>query len=220
MIRTIFGNPGCGKTTYAVKLAVKARKKRPVALNFLHKIPGVQIADLTASVPVFNSVYGTIENFANGFGEWVFTHGTYAVLDESGIDFNSRNYKNLSQAAIRYLKKHRHYRCDFDFISQSWDDIDITIRRLSVELWYLYKFGPWTLGRRIYKRVGVDQETGQIIDRYEMVSMLWLLLWPLQLGWPFDKKFTLTFRPFYYKYFDSWEIDDLPVAQFPIGGEM
>jgi len=56
----------------------------------------------------------------------------------------------------------------------------------------------------------------QIINEYRFASMLWLFVWPLQLGYPFQKKFTLTFRPFYYKYFDSWETDDIPIKDFPV----
>ena len=93
--------------------------------------------------------------------------------------------------------------------------MEITIRRLATELWYMYKIGPFTLCRKVYKRVTVDRNTHQIIDGYSMANKLWLLIWPLQLGYPFRKRFTLTFRPFYYKYFDSWECDDLEVREFP-----
>lgn len=117
----------------------------------------------------------------------------------------------MSQACIALHKKHRHQELDIDCFSQAWDDIDITLRRLSVEYWLMYRIGPWTLCRRVFKRTGVDKETGQIVDKYKMASMLWLFVWPLQLGLPFDKRFMLTFRPFYYKYFDTHEMLDIPV---------
>lgn len=199
MIRTFFARPGAGKTTQCCALAKKySRRYKHVYLNFENTVPGVHSCDL------------------EGLGDWTFPLNSYIAVDESGIEYNSRKYKTLSQATIRWLKKHRHYRCDLDFFSQSWDDMDKIIRNLSSELWILYRFGPWTLGRRIFKRVGVDKNSHQIVDEYRMASMLWLLIWPLQLGYPFDKKFTLTFRPFYYKFFDSWERDDLAVRDFPI----
>lgn len=141
---------------------------------------------------------------------------SYVAIDEAGIEYNSRAYKAMPKPTIAWLKKHRHYVTDIDVFSQSWEDMDVTIRRLSNQLWYMYKIGPWTLCRRVYKRVTVDKNTEQIIDGYKMASMLWLLVWPLQLGFPFDKKFMLTFRPFYYKYFDSWSVDNIPVKEFPI----
>lgn len=199
MIRTFFARPGAGKTTECVALAKKNfRHYDHVFLNFKNTVPGVHSCNL------------------QGLGTWSFPKGSYIAVDEAGIEFNNRKYKSFPQETIKWLKMHRHYRCDLDFFSQSWDDCDVTIRRLSAELWLLYRLGPWTLGRRIYKRVGVDKNTHQIIDEYRMANMLWLLIWPLQLGYPFQKKFTLTFRPFYYKFFDSWECDDLLVKSFPV----
>ena len=199
MIRTFFGSPGVGKTTLACKFAkLKLRKYQNTFLNFDNTVPGCGTADL------------------NGLGEWTFPDYSSIGIDEAGIDFNNRAYKTLPKPLIAWLKKHRHYRCNVDVFSQSWEDMDITIRRLSNELWYMSKIGPWTLCRRVYKRVTVNKDTEQIIDGYRMASMLWLIIWPLQLGWPFDKKFTLTFRPFYYRFFNSWSKDDIPVKEFPI----
>lgn len=198
MIETYFGSPGCGKTTLAVKMALKDKAHYHHYLNFEHQIPGAYI---------FNT---------DKLGEWTFQENSLVLLDEAGIEFNSRAYKTLPKPAIAWFKLHRHYRTSVAVFSQSWEDMDITIRRLTERLWYLYRIGPFTLARRVYKRVTVDKQTEQIIDGYRMPSMLWLLIWPLQLGWPFDKKFKLTFRPFYYKYFDSWAKHDLPVKEFPL----
>lgn len=206
MIRTFFGSPGVGKTTLAVKMAIKKRKSYDgVFLNFDHKIKNGYICNL------------------NGLGEWTFPDSSYIGIDEAGIEYNSRAYKSLPKATIAWFKKHRHYRCDVDVFSQSWEDMDITLRRLSDELWYLYRLGPFTLSRRVYKRVTVDKNTEQIIDGYKMASMLWLFVWFLQLDckiYPFclfNSKFKLTFRPFYYKYFDSYSKDDIPIGEFRKG---
>ena len=203
MIRTFFGSPGAGKTTLAVKMAIKNLKFYDgVFLNFDHKIKNAYICNL------------------NRLGEWTFPDHSYIGIDEAGIEYNSRAYKALPKPAIAWFKKHRHYKCDVDVFSQSWEDMDITIRRLSNELWYLYRIGPWTLSRRIYKRVTVDKNTEQIIDGYKMASMLWLFIWFLQIDLPFGvpnlfkSKFKLTFRPFYYKYFDTYSKDNLPLGEF------
>lgn len=196
MIRIFFGSPGCGKTTQAVKFAYKLRRKRKPFLNFEHTVPGASVCDL------------------DGLGTWTFPDGSYVLIDEAGIEYNNRRFKTLPQFTIAWFKKHRHYMCDVDIFSQSWEDMDVTLRRLATELWYMKKIGPWTLSRRVYKFVMVDQTTHQITDGYKFANMAWLLIWPLQLGWPFLPKFKLTFRPFYYRFFDSWSKDNIPVKDF------
>lgn len=203
MIRTFFGSPGVGKTTQAVKQAIKFRKKKKFGYKFA-------FCNFPVSSPF------VAECNLNNLGEWTFPEHSYIAIDEAGIEYNNRSYKSLPKQTIAWFKKHRHYSCDVDIFSQSWEDVDVTLRRLSNELWYMYRFGPFTLCRRVYKRVTINKETEQIIDGYRMASMLWLLVWPLQLGFLFDKKFMLTFRPFYYKYFDSWSKDPLPVRYLPL----
>lgn len=188
MITLYFGNPGCGKTTIACKLAVKARSQyKHVYTAFDSRIKNVAPCEL------------------QGLGEWVFPRSSLIIADEAGIDFNSRAYQSMPQNQIRYFKRHRHLNHDWVVMSQSWDDYDITLRRMTDEMWYVYRIGPFSLARRVYKRITTDKETGQFIDCYKLANMLWLLIWPLQLGIPFEKKFKLTFRPRYYKYFDSFD---------------
>ena len=88
--------------------------------------------------------------------------------------------------------------------------MDITIRRLSDQLWYMRKIGPFTLLRRAYKTVMVDEHSHQIIDGYRLAKGIWLVLQPLRLlglsfFFPQLKSWSLCFRPFYYRYFKSWD---------------
>ena len=199
MIVTYWGNPGCGKTTLACKFAKKMQRKyKHTITNFSQSVPG-------------SGYYDSLHLL----GHWKPPSHSFLIWDEAGIDFNNRAGKHgaMDQECIVLHKKHRHEHLDIACFSQAWDDIDITLRRMSVQLWYMYRIGPWTLSRRVYKRTGVDKQTHQIIDMYSMASMLWLFVWPLQLGWPFQKKFTLTYRPFYYNYFDSFDPVDVPVKE-------
>ncbi len=197
MIRIFFGSPGCGKTTLACKFLKKFQRHYNHCYGaFSHKVPGAAVCSL------------------DKLGDWTFPEHSYINDDEAGIDFNSRRTLKIPHSMIQYLKLHRHYKVDMDFFSQSWDDIDVVLRRLCVEYWYMYRLGPWTLCRRVYKRVTIDKNTEQIIDGYWMPSILWLLAWPLQLLRITQKRYMLTFRPFYYKYFDSWECPELPIRDF------
>ena len=201
MIRVFFGKPGCGKTTFAVKQAKKHSKKLESYLNFAHNVPNAFVFD------------------TESLGDWTFLPNAYVGIDEAGIEYNNRSYKAMPKKTIKWFKLYRHYKVKtLDVFSQSWEDMDVTIRRLADQLWLMYRIGPFTLCRRIYKRITVDKETEQIIDGYRMASLLWLFIWPLQLDlpfMPFQNKFMLTFRPFYYKYFDTYDAPELPVKDWP-----
>lgn len=199
MIETYFGSPGAGKTTVACALALQDRKMYDnVFLNFSHSIPSACLCDL------------------DRLGEWTFPPNSKVYIDEAGIVYNNRKFKSFPQEAIAWFKLHRHYSVDVCLLSQSWEDCDVTIRRLSDVLWHVRKAGPFTICRRVYKSVTVDQTTQQIIDGYKMAHLLWLFLYPLQMyGWPFAQRFKIIYRPFYYRYFDTYERNDLPVKHFP-----
>lgn len=190
MLRVFFGSPGVGKSTLAVKMAKKSRKRYAhTYLNFYHQVPNCRVCSV------------------DNLGEWTFPVNSYILVDEAGITYNSRKFKTLPQETIQWYKLHRHYGCDVDVFSQSWDDMDITLRRLAVELWYMVKIGPFTICRKVFKRTTVDKQTQQIIDGYRMAHVLTILL-------PWLHNWMLTFRPFYYKYFDSWTRPALAVRDF------
>lgn len=194
MIRYYFGSPGAGKTTTAVRnMRLMARKKiRPkrIFANFETKdLPYVTECD-------------TVD-----LGKWTFPKYSHVYLDEAGIDYNNRKFKSMLQETIAWYKKHRHFRVDVDIYSQSWEDVDITLRRLSYELWYIKKVGPFTLCRLIKKFVDIDDERHEIVDGYRFAKLLRRFL-----PWPFkEKTWYFVFRPFHYRFFDSYDCPDIPV---------
>lgn len=214
MITVYFGSPGSGKTTLACREILKQQKR----YNYTFANFGCSCADFDDV-----SLYG--------LGEWTFPRGSYVAIDEAGIEYNNRKFKSLSQDTIQWFKLHRHYCCDISIWSQSWDDMDITLRRLADRLYYVKRMGPFTMLRRVYKRVTVNKETEQIIDGYRMVHMLYLIFKPLYylsylalgLGFlvrqifPAFDEIKLIWRKPYYKYFDTHAARELPVP-FDVSG--
>lgn len=199
MFRLIFGNPGCGKTTYACKLLYDMQRKK--------KKYG------------YKRFYSNFDNTLShkisvkGLGSWTLPFNSYLCIDEAGIEYNNRRFKTLPQHTIEWFKLHRHYGVDVDFISQSWDDVEITIRRLVDEVWYIKKVGPLTVVRRIYKRVKVDENTHQIVDGY-FFRKFFGIIFDWIIGLPTLKIF---FRFPYYKYFDTYAAPPKPVKyEYPI----
>lgn len=208
MITVYFGSPGSGKTTMACREIYRQQKR----YNYTFANFGCKCAD-------FDDV--SLEDL----GTWTFPKGSYVAIDEAGIEYNNRKFKTLSQETIKWFKLHRHYCCDISIWSQSWEDMDVTLRRLSDRLYYIKKMGPFTMIRRVYKRVTVNKETEQIIDGYKMISMLYLILKPLYylsflalgLGFliraifPGFDEIKLVLRAPYYKYFNTHAAPVLPV---------
>ncbi len=193
MFRLFFGSPGCGKTTYACKLLFDMQKRT--------KKYG------------YKRFYSNFENTlshqisTNGLGNWTLPFNSYLVLDEAGIEYNNRKFKTMQQSTIEWFKLHRHYGVDVDFISQSWDDVDITIRRLVDEVWYIKKVGPFTVVRRVFKRVKVDDNTHQIVDGY-FLRRFFGIIFDFLIGVPTLKIFL---RSPYYKYFDTYAAPVKPI---------
>lgn len=211
MITVFFGNPGCGKTSLAVKQAYSVLKKFRKLKKKGKKMPMCKLLKKVGYAHIYGNFESSIVKYSDmvGLGQWTFPPYSLVLVDEAGIQYNNRKFKTMPQELIAWFKLHRHYKCDVNFFSQSWDDIDITVRRLADELWYVYKLGVFTVCRKVYKTVLVDDESHQIIDGYKFGKLL-----PQLLPFPFHRTHFKIFLRFpYYKYFDSWSVPDTPVIE-------
>lgn len=194
MIRIYFGSPGCGKTTLGVRKLIKLQRMKKCPYQYMYAnfdqllVPTVSLDKL---------------------GSWTFPFNSYLFVDEAGIEYNNRNYKSFPPGLIKWLKLHRHYGVNVDFVSQSWEDMDVTIRRLADELWYVKRVGPLTYVRRIFKEVRVDKESRQIVDGYRVAGFFGGLL-----PWNWGKNWFLFFRFPYYRFFDTHAAPALPIRDY------
>lgn len=192
-ISLYFGLPGCGKTTIMTKLAYKAvRSSRysNVYCNVPLSIPGVTFID--------NDCIGKYE-----------LRDCLLLIDEATLFADSRDFKNFSKGRLEYFLEHRHRNADICLFTQQWDGVDRKIRVITDRVYYIYKgFFTKKCFSKCYRipygiiipdpKKGGDK-LGDIVQGYSKPSI-------------FVRLFaSLTYRPRWYKYFDSWQLDELPV---------
>lgn len=202
MIRYFVGAPGSGKTTLAVKLMKKELKaKRFKKLKFNYDY-------------IFSNFDNDLSNVIdiNLLASHKLPEYSYLLIDESGLEFNSRGFKSLPKGFIEFFKMHRHEHCDIDLFSQTWDDTDKQIRDLATEIWLIRRLGFISFARCVYIRVGIDDNTHQLQYQHFFRSLLRQLL-PFQ-----PKQFIFCFRPFHYKHFNSFEPMQREIIPAPSGG--
>lgn len=187
-----FGLPGCGKTTFLAMTAlksVKSGKYENVYSNVPLNIPGVTLID---------------NDFIGKFGFF----NSLILIDEATLFADSRAYKSFDKGKMEFFLLHRHYNCDIVLFTQQWDGVDRKIRVITDRVYYIYK---GVLTKRWFSccyripygiiipdpKKGGDK-LGEIVQGYARPPFYVRL---------FAKRI---YRPRYYKYFDSWELDPLP----------
>ena len=160
-ISIVFSPPGGGKTTTLCRYAEQAGTARKNKPQFIY-------SNVDLVYPFVTKIN------REDLGRYNF-HDCLILIDEAGVDFNNRDYKNLSKDLIKYLKYHRHFDAQIVFFSQSYDDMDITIRRLA-QRYYLVKktifhfISKRFVIRRIKKVIDIQKDSKQIIDAYDFVA--------------------------------------------------
>lgn len=208
-LNVYFGVPGSGKTTFAAYLAKQAQKESIVIkacrrwpcwltnriLNGKHWKRRMKV---WSNVPI-NGCYRV--DARNDIGNYLIEDGKL-IIDEAGVEFNSRKYKSFPEAAIYWFKFHRHYGVSVDVFSQSHEDMDVTLRRLAQNFYVVKKslIPFFIVIRRIRRKVGIDDTTHQIVDAYS-----------------FDLPVLGTrriFCPPLWKMFNTYDHDDLPAKEW------
>lgn len=150
---TFYGSPGSGKSTLACWFARKA---------------------ISSGIIVYSNmpIVGARQFDKSDIGTWLM-EDCLVLLDEAGVEFNSRNFKsNFTPSQIKWLKYHRHEKAMIMIFSQGFDDADKIIRTLSTAAFVVRKglFNTITY-RRIDKRPDIDEITHKPDDIYSFVPL-------------------------------------------------
>ena len=211
VLNVYFGVPGSGKTTFAAYLTRWAlqenviirfcrRHQNPVTRALLNSRYLKRRIDVYSNVPITGAY---VLNAREDIGHYMIEDAK-VIIDEAGIEYNNRNFKSFPQEAVYFYKYHRHYRVSVDVFSQSYEDMDVTLRRLAQNFYVVRRsLVPFcVVARRIRRRVGVDEHTKQIADLYA-------------LGLPvLDTK--RIFSPPLWKMFNSYSRRELPRKEWSV----
>lgn len=178
----VFGKKGAGKTTFLTKLAYQYQKKgRPVYST--EWAPGVHMFDV------------------NLIGKMMFPENSVIFIDEVGMVWDNRNFKNFKTEVRDYFKLQRHYKHTVYLFSQTFD-IDLKLRNLTDAMYLLRCHMGWlSIARKIKRDIVLVQPTGEsesrIADSLEFEPFLLSLLG--------CKTIIFTFIPRWAKLFNSHE---------------
>lgn len=180
----IFGKKGSGKSTLIAKLALQHLKKGWLVYSSIDlHIDGVRI---------FN---------VQDIGKMVFPEKSVVFIDEVGMIWDNRDFKNFRNDVRDYFKLQRHYKNKVYLFSQSFD-IDVKLRNLTDQIFITTcHMNVFSIARRVSRKLVVVEPTadseGRIADGYEL-DPLWLQIIGMRIAY-------FTFIPNYIKYFDSFE---------------
>lgn len=192
VLNVYFGVPGSGKTTFAAYLTKQSMKEARI-IKWAKKHPGKISEKLLASrfwkryTPVYSNVPITGAYQLDPLADigHVMICGGKVIIDEAGVEYNNRGFKSFPKESIYWYKYHRHYECSVDVFSQSYEDMDITLRRLAQNYFVVKKslIPNFIVVKKIRRKVGIDDNTHQIIDKYffglPVVNSKWIFSRPL-----------------------------------------
>lgn len=188
MITCYFGVPGCGKTTLLTKFAVTEARKvlkgksryKHVYTNFF--CVGCEKID-----------FHVLDKYC--------VRDALIILDEITLDADNREFKSFSKGTRDFFVLHRHLGNDIIYATQSFELVDLKIRQLTQELWYMSRsvvpvLRSFTTAKRIYREVAINEHTSELTLGYRFCNIIESF---------FVSNCKIAYRRKWYKYFDSYD---------------
>lgn len=189
-----FGLPGAGKSTLMAKLIYQFTRQKRYEHIYCNE---------------YVTIDGVIQVSNDDIGKYDIRDGAL-FIDEASLFADNRDFKRFGKEKLQYFVMHRHKNIDVFFFTQYYNGIDVKLRNLCNNVFYMYK--PLLTGKWITKYYRINygimipskqdsQKMGEIVEGYSKPSI-------------FQRIFChRIFRPRYYKYFDSfkdWYLPKLP----------
>ena len=185
----IFGKKGSGKSTLLTKLALQYQKNN-IPVYSTEKIPGCYL--------IKPEQIGYVELQEN----------SVLLVDEVGMIWDNRNFKNFKPEVRDWFKLQRHRKVTVYLFSQTFD-VDKKIRDLTDEMYLVEKrFRVFSYAKRILKRTVLNKSTAESPSKLDEDLVFDSVL----LFWCGSRR--LTFIPKYTKYFDSFVCNPLEQVEF------
>lgn len=185
----VFGKKGSGKSTLLVKYASQYRER---------------------GWTVFSTEYipGTYKINYEDIGFVQFPPHSCIIVDEVGMIWDNRNFKNFKPEVRDFFKLQRHYKCCCILASQTFD-VDKKIRDLADEMFLVSKkFRVFSYAKRILRETVLVEATGESPSKIDEN----LVFDSLFFFWAGSRK--LSFIPKWSKWYDSFAAPELDHKQF------
>lgn len=185
----VFGKKGSGKSSYLVRKAIEYQKKGYIVYTNMQDC-------CLEDVRIIN---------ADDLGDFVPLQNSVVLLDEVGMLYDNRNYKNFRPAVRDFFKLQRHYRVIVFLASQSYD-VDKKLRDLCDGMFLVTNLATaFSLVRPISKKISLVQASAEGESRIaENLKFQWIFSW--KLYW----------IPKTIKYFKSFQTPDKPELDFTL----
>ena len=187
----IFGKKGSGKSTLLTKLAIRHKRKGWTVYS-TEAVPGAYLVK------------------PEDIGYCYFEPNSVLLVDEVGMVFDNRNFKNFKPEVRDWFKLQRHYGVKVYLFSQAFD-IDKKIRDLTDNMYLVRNwFNCFSVARKINRRITIvhadNGGTGESHLADDMDFTHWLTI-------PFGGAI-FTWIPAWSKYFNSFAAPELPHKDF------
>lgn len=182
------GKKGSGKTTKLTQIAINNIKQGKIVYS-TERIVGTRFINY------------------KDIGFYDLEPGSVLLIDEIGLLFPARNYKDFKQEVREFFKLQRHKKITVYWFTQTWIDCDKTIRDLTDRLYICHNFfNMWSTYRQVSKTLTIgtgrnedgsqNNQGSDFVECFKYVSILQ------------PHAIEITFIPRYIYFFDSFKHEE------------